>query len=75
MIITIRRGPPKFELYGTVGARYMYAGTTATLNSPIPGLSLSQSVTKDWVDPVAGFAAQHRFDDRWFMNVLGDLGG
>ena len=42
-------GPPNFELYGTVGARYMYTGTTVTLNSPIPGLSLSQSVTKDWV--------------------------
>ena len=25
--------------------------------------------------PVAGFAAQYRFDDRWFMNMLADLGG
>ena len=25
--------------------------------------------------PVAGFAAQYRYDDRWFMNMLADLGG
>ncbi len=67
-------GPPNLELYGTVGARYMYSGTTVALTTPL-GFSNSQSVNKDWVNPVAGFAAQYRFDDRWFMNVLGDLGG
>ena len=25
--------------------------------------------------PVAGFAAQYRFNDQWFMNMLADLGG
>ena len=25
--------------------------------------------------PVGGFAAHYKFDDRWFMNMLGDLGG
>jgi len=68
-------GPPNFELYGTVGARYMYTSTKLTVTGPFGLLSVNQSVTKDWVDPVAGFAAQYRFDDRWFMNVLGDLGG
>jgi hypothetical protein len=68
-------GPPNLELYGTVGARYMYSGTKLTLTTPISGFSLSQSVNKDWGDPVAGFAAHYRIDDRWFMNVLGDLGG
>ena len=68
-------GPPNLELYGTVGARYMYSGNKLTLNSPVPGFSASTSVNKDWVDPVAGFAAHYRFDDRWFVNVFGDLGG
>ena len=67
-------GPPNLELYGTVGARYMYSGTKVALTTPL-GFGNSQSVNKDWVNPVAGFAAQYRFDDRWFMNVLGDLGG
>ena len=25
--------------------------------------------------PVGGFAAQYRYSDRWFTNVLADLGG
>ncbi len=53
----------------------MYSGTKLTLNAPVPGFSPPQSVNKDWINPVAGFDAQYRFDDRWFMNVLGDLGG
>ncbi len=67
-------GPPNLELYGTLGARYTYSGTKLTLDTPLP-FSLSTSVNKGWVDPVAGFAAHYRFDDRWFMNVFGDLGG
>jgi hypothetical protein len=67
-------GPPNLELYGTVGARYMYSGTKLVLTTPL-GFTNTQSVDKDWVNPVAGFAAQYRFDDRWFMNVLADIGG
>jgi hypothetical protein len=67
-------GPPNLELYGTVGARYMYSGTKLVLTTPL-GFSNSQSVDKGWVNPVAGFAARYRFDDRWFMNLFGDLGG
>ncbi len=73
--VRIPIGPPNLEIYGTVGARYMYSGNKLTLNSPVPGFSASTSVNKDWVDPVAGFAAHYRFDDRWFVNVFGDLGG
>ena len=68
-------GPPNLELYGTVGARYTYSGTKLNLNTPVPGFGLSTSVNKGWVNPVAGFAAHYRFDDRWFMNVFGDFGG
>jgi hypothetical protein len=67
-------GPPNLELYGTVGARYMYSGTKLVLTTPL-GFSNSQSANKGWVNPVAGFAAHYRFDDRWFMNMLGDIGG
>ena len=68
-------GVPNLELYGTVGARYMYSGTKLTVSGPFGLLSVNQSVNKDWVNPVAGFAAHYRFDDRWYMNVVGDLGG
>jgi hypothetical protein len=67
-------GPPNLDLYGTVGVRYTYAGTKLALTTPL-GFSNTQSVNKGWVNPVAGFVAHYRFDDRWFMNVFGDLGG
>ena len=53
----------------------MYSGTKLTVSGPFGLLSVNQSVNKDWVNPVAGFAAHYRFDDRWYMNVVGDLGG
>ena len=67
-------GPPNLSLYGTVGLRYTYSGTKLALTTPL-GFSNDQSVDKGWVNPVVGFAAQYRFDDRWFMNVFGDIGG
>ena len=72
--VRIPVGPPNFELYGTAGARLMYSGTKVELTTPL-GFSNTQSAYKDWVNPVAGIAGQYRFDDRWFMNVLADLGG
>lgn len=68
-------GVPNLDLYGTVGARYFYSGTKLTVTGPLGLFNGTQSVNKDWVMPVAGFAAQYRFDDRWFMNTLADLGG
>ncbi len=67
-------GPPNLELYGTVGARYVYSGTKLVLTTPL-GFSNTQSVDKGWINPIVGFAGQYRFDDRWFMNVVGDIGG
>jgi hypothetical protein len=72
--VRIPIGPPNLSLYGTVGARYIYSGTKLTITGPL-GIGTTQSVYKNWVDPVAGIAAQYKFDDRWFMNSLADLGG
>ncbi len=72
--VRIPIGPPNLELYGTVGARYMYSGTKLTLTTPL-GFRTIQSVDKGWVNPVAGIAAQYRLDERWFVNVLADIGG
>jgi hypothetical protein len=72
--VRIPIGPPNLTLYGTVGARYIYSGTKLTITGPL-GIGTTQSVYKNWVDPVAGIAGQYKFDDRWFMNTLADLGG
>ena len=68
-------GVPNLDLYGTVGARNFFSSTKITVTGPFGLFSGSESVRKDWVMPVAGFAAHYRFDNRWFMNMLADLGG
>lgn len=72
--VRIPIGPPNLELYGTVGARYTYSGTKLAITGPL-GIGTTQSVNKGWVNPVAGMAAHYRFNERWFMNALADLGG
>ena len=73
--VRVPLGVPNLDLYGTVGARNFYSGTKLTVTGPFALFSGTESVNKDWIMPVAGFAAQYRYDDRWFMNVLADLGG
>ncbi|RBP17683.1 hypothetical protein DFR50_102175 [Roseiarcus fermentans] len=72
--VRIPVGPPNLELYATVGARYMFSGTKLTLSTPL-NFNLNTTANKSWVNPVAGLAGQYRFDDRWFMNLLADIGG
>ena len=73
--VRVPLGVPNLELYGTVGARNFYSGTKLTVTGPFALFNGTKSVNKDWIMPVAGFAAHYRFGDRWFMNVLADLGG
>jgi hypothetical protein len=72
--VRIPIGPPNLQLYGTVGFRYIYSGTKLTITGPL-GIGTTQSVYKNWVDPVAGIAGTYRFNDRWFINTLADFGG
>jgi hypothetical protein len=73
--VRVPLGMPNLSLYGTVGARNFYSGTKVAVSGPFGLFNGTESVTKDWVNPVAGFAAHYRYDDHWFMNMLGDLGG
>lgn len=73
--VRIPVGPPNLQLYGTIGARYFYSRTTLNLSFPVSGFSLSSAQTKDWIDPVVGVAAHYIVNDKWFVNVLADLGG
>jgi hypothetical protein len=68
-------GAPNLALYGTVGARYYDISATVTLQKPVIGFSITNSQSIDWIDPTIGFAANYRFNEKWFLNALGDLGG
>jgi hypothetical protein len=73
--VRVPLGVPSLELYGTVGARNFYSGNKLSVSGPLGLFNGTETVNKDWVMPVGGFAAQYRFDNRWFMNTLADLGG
>jgi hypothetical protein len=73
--VRVPLGVPNLELYATVGARNFYSGTKLSVSGPLGLFNGTQSVNKDWIMPVGGIAGQYRFDDRWFTNVLADLGG
>jgi len=68
-------GPPNLQLYGTVGARGFHLHTALDLTSPVPGFAPTFTLTKDWVDPVAGLAAHYIVNEKWFVNFLTDFGG
>ncbi len=73
--VRVPLGIPNLSLYGTVGARNFYSGNKLAVSGPFGLFNGTETVNKDWINPVAGFAAQYRYDDRWFMNMLADLGG
>jgi hypothetical protein len=66
-------GSPDMSLYGTVGARYQNLTLDVDLTHRNYGRSFQQ--TKNWIDPVLGFAMNYRIDEKWFLNALGDIGG
>jgi hypothetical protein len=73
--VRIPIGPPNLQLYGTIGARYFNTTTKLDLSFPVVGFQPSFSLTKDWIDPVAGLTAHYVIDDKWFVNSLVDFGG
>src|SRR5271166_5819737 len=73
--VRVPLGVPNLDLYGTVGARNFFSGTKISVSGPFGLFNGTETVNKDWVMPVGGFAAQYRYGDRWFMNMLADLGG
>ena len=68
-------------LYGTVGARYTGLGLDINLSRqglppPFPGgFSVDNSQSTWWIDPVIGLAGKYRFNDQWFLDGYGDIGG
>ncbi|MCX5494539.1 hypothetical protein OSH11_07490 [Kaistia dalseonensis] len=65
----------KLTVNGTLGFRYMYLD--GDLGLGIVGLpnSASASGSEQWIDPTVGLNVRYDFNDKWFVNALGDIGG
>jgi hypothetical protein len=68
-------GGNDIELYATAGVRYQRM--TAEIEA-MPGLipvTLSRRSVENWADPIIGIAATWHINDRWFANIMADVGG
>ncbi len=68
-------GSPDFDLYGTVGGRYMGLSASLGLSNPPLNFSRHYSQSVDWADPLVGLAMHYRLNDKWFMDATADIGG
>src|ERR1700760_770116 len=55
--VRVPLGIPNLSLYGTVGARNFYSGNKLAVSGPFGLFNGTETVNKDWINPVAGFAA------------------
>lgn len=66
---------PDLELHATAGFRYQHMNVELDVATPDPAISFSGEWTKQWIDPTIGFSAHYDINDRWFVTVIGDVGG
>jgi opacity protein-like surface antigen len=52
------------------GMRYVALNSTVQLTPSIVG-----DTSKSWLDPLVGVRYEHAFNDRWSVNLRGDIGG
>ena len=66
---------PNLDLRGTVGFRYQYLHADLNLGSVILPVGIERTGDVQWIDPTVGLYAKYDFNDRWFMTLIGDVGG
>lgn len=68
-------GDADFGLSATAGFRYQRLSANTSLSSIFVPFAISESDTKDWLDPTFGLALQWKLNKQWFLNALADVGG
>lgn len=68
-------GPENLNVSATAGVRYNYLKAEVDIRPGRIPISINRDASKSWVDPVVGLAMRYDFNESWFVNVLGDVGG
>lgn len=66
---------PNLQLSATAGFRYQHLNVELDFDAADPQFSFDADRTKQWIDPTIGLSLHYDFNDRWFLNALGDIGG
>lgn len=62
----------KVDLFA--GFRWTYVDVDIDINTNLgPGVNLG--LTRDWFDPIVGFRSVCDLNDKWFLQLMGDIGG
>lgn len=62
------------QLYATGGLRYQHYSVDLSID-PALFPSIDRNGSKGWVDPVVGAALHYDINDKWFVDVMADVGG
>ncbi len=68
-------GITNLQLSATAGFRYQHLSADFSVGPNALPISVGDSGTVQWIDPTVGLYAHYDFNDRWFVNALGDVGG
>lgn len=63
------------RLNATVGFRYQNLSADLSAGPTFLPVSANASGREQWIDPTVGVYAHYDFNDKWFINALGDVGG
>ncbi len=62
------------QLYATGGLRYQHYSVDLSID-PVFFPGINRSGSQSWVDPIVGMALHYDINDRWFVDVMADVGG
>ena len=68
-------GGPDLDIYATAGLRYQRLTAEFQATPGLIPVTLSRSSVEQWGDPTVGVSATWRINERWFANILADVGG
>jgi len=63
------------KLSATVGFRYQNLSADLSAGPLYSPVWKSASGSEQWIDPTVGLYAHYDFNEKWFLNALGDVGG
>jgi hypothetical protein len=62
------------QLYATGGLRYQHYSIDLSID-PAFFPAVDRSGSQSWVDPIVGLAMHYDINDKWFIDVMADVGG
>jgi hypothetical protein len=66
---------PDLELSLTAGVRYQRLTSKIKLIPTLLPVGINNESVVDWADPTLGFALHYKLADKWFVNLIADVGG